>query len=90
MRFGHGISSRLIVTLAVVFVAMLSVPAILRAQDAAAAPDGSLGVDAWPGEYIVVLDPAAGDVTAANARSARPYIVADRLLGVLRWLTSPI
>ena len=79
MRFGHGISSRLIVTLAVVFVAMLSVPAILRAQDAPAAPDGSLGVDAWPGEYIVVLDPAAGDVTAATAQLAAGGELVDQV-----------
>lgn len=79
MRFGHGISSRLIVTLAVIFVAMLSGPADLRAQDAPAAPDGSLGVDAWPGEYIVVLDPAAGDVSAATAQFAMGGDLVDQV-----------
>lgn len=57
-------------TVAIVCAVTLSVPAILRAQDAPAAPDGSLGGEAWPGEYIVVLDPAAGDVAAATTQFA--------------------
>lgn len=58
---------------------MLSGSAVLRAQDAPAAPDGSLSGDAWPGEYIVVLDPAAGDVSAATVQLAMSGELVDQV-----------
>jgi hypothetical protein len=48
----------------------LASPASLLAQAAPDAP-GDPAAAAWPGEYIVVIDPAAGEVTAAQAQLAQ-------------------
>ncbi len=48
--------------------AWLGAPAPLLAQDEPDLPAADPAVDAWPGEYIVVIDPAAGEVTAAQAQ----------------------
>lgn len=79
MKFANGVLSRVAMTVAIVCAATLNVPAILRAQDAPAVPDGSLTGDAWPGEYIVALDPAAGDVSAATAQFAMSGELVDQV-----------
>lgn len=60
----------------------LAVPAPLLAQgetDAPAAIADDLAVDAWPGEYIVVIDPTAGTVTAAQAQLAQAGELVDQV-----------
>lgn len=79
MKFVNGFTSRGAIILAILCAVMLGVPAILHAQDAPAVPGDSLAVDAWPGEYIVALDPAAGDVSAATAQFAMSGELVDQV-----------
>ncbi len=79
MKFVDGVLLRVVMTVAIVWAAILSVPAILSAQDAPVATDGSLASEAWPGEYIVVLDPSAGDVTAATTQVALGGELVDQI-----------
>ncbi|HQY95059.1 S8 family serine peptidase, partial [Caldilinea sp.] len=55
-------------------VALFAFPAPLLAQDEPTPPadlTGDPAADAWPGEYIVTLNPAAGEVSAAQAQLAQ-------------------
>lgn len=63
----------------VVGVVLLTTPAPLLAQDDPAWPAADPAVDAWPGEYIVVIDPAAGAVTAAQAQLAQAGELVDQV-----------
>jgi hypothetical protein len=70
----HRVPIRRLIFRTLLFVAgvvLLTSPAPLLAQDDPALPVADPAVDAWPGEYIVVIDPAAGAVTAAQAHLAQ-------------------
>jgi hypothetical protein len=70
----HRVPIRRLIFRTLLFVAgvvLLTTPAPLLAQDDPALPAADPAVDAWPGEYIVVIDPAAGAVTAAQAHLAQ-------------------
>jgi len=60
-------------------VVLAALPTPLLAQDEPAAPVADLAVDAWPGEYIVVIDPSAGAVTAAQAQLAQAGELIDQV-----------
>lgn len=54
-------------------------PLLAQAEpDASASFTGDPAVDAWPGEYIVVINPAAGEVTAAQAQLAQAGALVDQ------------
>lgn len=57
----------------------LVAPTPLLAQDDPALTVADPAVDAWPGEYIVVIDPTAGAVTAAQARLAQAGELVDQV-----------
>jgi subtilisin family serine protease len=70
----HRVPIRRLIFRTLLFVAgvvLLTTPAPLLAQDDPALPAADPAVDAWPGEYIVVIDPTAGAVTAAQAHLAQ-------------------
>lgn len=68
--------------LLLVVMVLLVRPTPLLAQTEPDAPTNWVGdpaVDAWPGEYIVVLDPAAGEVAAAHAQLAQAGELIDQV-----------
>lgn len=60
-------------------VVLAALPTPLLAQDESAAPVADPAVDAWPGEYIVVIDPTASAVTAAQAQLAQAGELVDQV-----------
>jgi subtilisin family serine protease len=65
-----------------VIVALFAFPAPLLAQDEPTPPadlTGDPAADAWPGEYLVTLDPAAGEVSAAQTQLAQAGELVDQV-----------
>jgi len=76
------VSTRRLIFSTLLFVAgvmLLAHPAPLLAQDDPAFPVADPAVDAWPGEYIVVIDPTAGAVMAAQAQLAQAGELVDQV-----------
>ncbi len=64
---------------AAIVVALVGAASPLQAQDEALPFAEDQSGEAWPGEYIVALDPAAGEVTAAQARLAHAGDLVDQV-----------